>query len=76
MPPAAAAAAASAAASPTTPANDRVDVTAYCTWLVETHSIMLLPATVYDGASHLSCFRLGFGRANFPDVLQRWEQTL
>ena len=81
MPPAAAAAAAATAAvtadaSTTTPASDRVDVAAYCTWLVETHSIMLLPATVYDGAGHLSCFRLGFGRANFPDVLQRWEQTL
>jgi aspartate/methionine/tyrosine aminotransferase len=72
----AAATAAAAVAAAAAASAGRVDVAAYCAWLVETHSILLLPATVYDGADDLPCFRLGFGRADFPAVLHRWEQTL
>ena len=55
--------------------GDAVDVTKYCKWLVETHGVMLLPSSVYDGFP-VPCFRLGFGRRNLEAALEIWEATL
>ncbi|WP_041917654.1 aminotransferase class I/II-fold pyridoxal phosphate-dependent enzyme [Dehalococcoides mccartyi] len=46
----------------------------FCHQILEKTGIMLLPSEVYDyGQSH---FRIGFGRANFPEVLQAFENCL
>ena len=53
---------------------DGSDALAYAEWLVKEHGILLAPAPMFD--SDLPCFRVGFGRKNLPDVLERWEATL
>jgi aspartate/methionine/tyrosine aminotransferase len=54
--------------------DPRLSVTKYCDELVATDGIMLLPSSVYDyGDRH---FRLGFGRGNVPDILERWDASL
>jgi aspartate/methionine/tyrosine aminotransferase len=46
----------------------------FCERLVQHAGIMLLPSTVYGyGDAH---FRMGFGRANLPEVLERFERYL
>jgi hypothetical protein len=52
------------------------DMHAYAAYLRDFHGILLLPSTVYDFNDGLPCFRLGFGRRNFSEVLERWERTL
>jgi aspartate/methionine/tyrosine aminotransferase len=47
------------------------DVEAFCLDLVETRGVMLLPSTCFDyGNRH---FRIGFGRKNLPDCIERLE---
>lgn len=46
----------------------------FCRQIINNAGIMLLPSTVYDyGDSH---FRVGFGRADFPTVLARFEESI
>jgi aspartate/methionine/tyrosine aminotransferase len=50
------------------------DVESFCLDLVEKQGVLLLPAPVYDfGRRH---FRLGFGRKNLPQALEKLEQYL
>ncbi|MEI7554146.1 aminotransferase class I/II-fold pyridoxal phosphate-dependent enzyme [Candidatus Chlorohelix sp.] len=49
-------------------------VTDFCRKLVEKKGVLLLPGTLYDGNSNN--FRLGFGRKNMPEALQRLEDFL
>jgi len=46
----------------------------YAEELVASCGILLLPGSCYDYDDRH--FRIGFGRANFPEVLQRWEEHL
>jgi aspartate/methionine/tyrosine aminotransferase len=42
----------------------------YCRRLIEKTGIMLLPSEMFDyGDKHV---RIGFGRENMPEILQRW----
>jgi aspartate/methionine/tyrosine aminotransferase len=46
----------------------------FCSRLVESAGVLLLPSTVYDaGDEH---FRLGYGRADLPDALAALESFL
>ena len=49
-------------------------VTHYCDNLIERSGAMLLPANLFglDGPY----FRIGFGRKNLPEALNRWEEAL
>ena len=49
------------------------DVQEFCDRVVAKTSVMLLPGTVYDQPKHL---RIGFGRANMPAALSRFEDFL
>jgi len=49
-------------------------VSDFCSDLVEKKGVMLLPATVYDYAGNN--FRIGFGRKNMPEALQKLEEYL
>lgn len=44
-------------------------VEAFCADLVERAGVLLLPGTLYG--SELNAFRIGFGRENMPDALER-----
>ena len=46
----------------------------FCTDLVEKAGVLLLPGTLYN--SGLNAFRVGFGRKNVPEALQRVAQYL
>lgn len=46
----------------------------FCKKLVEKTGVLLLPASVYD--YNQPYFRIGFGRKNMPDALQRLESFL
>lgn len=48
--------------------------TDYARQLAEQSGILLLPGSCYDFDDHH--FRIGFGRADFPQNLQRWEEYL
>lgn len=48
--------------------------TRYAEKLVEQTGILLLPGSCYDYDDRH--FRIGFGRANLPEVLARWEEWL
>jgi len=50
------------------------DAEAYAHKLVAEHGILLAPAPLFG--SDAPCLRLGFGRANFPEVLLRWDNVL
>ena len=51
-----------------------MDVEDFCLDLVEQKGVLLLPGNYYDfGKSH---FRLGFGRRNFKEGLERLEEFL
>ena len=53
--------------------NIRGDVQEFCDRVVSETSVMLLPGTVYDQPRHV---RIGFGRANMPAALFRFEEFL
>ena len=46
----------------------------FCTDLVETMGVLLLPGTLYG--EQFNSFRIGFGRKNLPEALNRLEQYL
>ena len=43
----------------------------FCADLVEKSGVLLLPGTLYKGG--YNCFRIGFGRKDLPDSLDRFE---
>lgn len=47
----------------------------FCADLVEKAGVLLLPGTLY-GKADLNAFRIGFGRKNLPEALQRLEAYL
>jgi aspartate/methionine/tyrosine aminotransferase len=49
------------------------DVTAFCEDVVRETSVLLLPGAVYDQPQHV---RVGFGRSNLPEALERLEAHL
>ena len=49
------------------------DATEFCEAVVRDISVLLLPGAVYDEPQHL---RIGFGRANMPEALERLERYL
>jgi aspartate/methionine/tyrosine aminotransferase len=49
------------------------DVTVFCEAVVRDTSVLLLPGAVYDEPRHV---RLGFGRSNMPEALERLEAYL
>jgi aspartate/methionine/tyrosine aminotransferase len=49
------------------------DATRFCEQLVADTGVLLLPGDVYDVPGHV---RIGFGRANMPDALARFERWL
>lgn len=46
----------------------------FCADLVETAGVLLLPGTLFGEESN--AFRVGFGRRNLPEVLERFERWL
>lgn len=52
----------------------RPDIDAFCDETLRDSGILLLPGTVFDLSSQ--AFRVGFGRADFPDVLGRFVDYL
>lgn len=46
----------------------------YCDTLVKDTGVLLLPGTIYDDPGNH--FRIGFGRQNMPDALERWDAHL
>lgn len=52
-----------------------VSSAAYCEALAEHSGILLLPSSVYADAGD-SRVRIGIGRLNTPEVVERWEATL
>ncbi len=46
----------------------------FCADLVEKAGVLLLPGTFYE--DELNSFRIGFGRANLPEALDRFEEYL
>ena len=49
------------------------DTAGFCEQLVIEAGVLLLPGTVYDEPGHV---RVGFGRANMPEALERLERWL
>lgn len=49
-------------------------VDAFCSKLVEKAGVLLMPGTVYTGG--YNAFRVGFGRKNLADALDRFEEYL
>jgi aspartate/methionine/tyrosine aminotransferase len=49
------------------------DTAQFCKDVVETTSVLLLPGTVYDQPQHI---RMGFGRSNMPEALEKLEVYL
>ncbi len=46
----------------------------FCKRLVQEHGVMLLPSTIYNyGDSH---FRMGFGRKNYPEALEKLSEAI
>lgn len=54
--------------------NKNVDSFEFCENLIRNSGIMLLPSTVYDYDNRH--FRLGFGRKNLPEVLDKFEKHI
>lgn len=46
----------------------------FCERLIEQHGVLLMPASVYDHQSQY--FRIGFGRKNMPEALDRFKEFL
>jgi aspartate/methionine/tyrosine aminotransferase len=49
------------------------DATGFCQQLVAEAGVLLLPGAVYDEPGHV---RIGFGRVNLPEVLERLEEWI
>jgi aspartate/methionine/tyrosine aminotransferase len=49
------------------------DVTAFCEEVVKETSVLLLPGSVYDEPKHV---RMGYGRSNMPEALEKLEAYL
>ena len=47
------------------------DVDSFCDELVKATGVLLLPGTIYDDPGNH--FRIGFGRQNMPEALERLE---
>jgi aspartate/methionine/tyrosine aminotransferase len=56
------------------PALLRGDVEEFCTDLLASAGVLLLPGTLYGDRSN--SFRVGFGRRNLPEALKRLEEYL
>ncbi|WP_045213484.1 aminotransferase class I/II-fold pyridoxal phosphate-dependent enzyme [Desulfonatronovibrio magnus] len=56
------------------PALLKGTVTQFCTDLVQKAGILLLPGTLYN--EELNSFRIGFGRRNLPEAIQKFEDYL
>lgn len=54
--------------------REAVSATDYAERMAEKSGILLLPGKCYDYDDRH--FRIGFGRANFPEVFKRWEDYL
>ena len=55
------------------------DIAGFCLDLVEKKGVMLLPSTVYsydEGQQEGGHFRVGFGRKNIPEVLEKFDEYL
>jgi aspartate/methionine/tyrosine aminotransferase len=50
------------------------DIEQFCDRLVKTTGVLLLPGTLYD--DHDNHFRIGIGRQNMPEAVQRLEEFL
>ena len=46
-------------------------VDSFCTELIKKAGVLLLPGTLYGG--EFNAFRIGFGRKNMPDALEKFE---
>lgn len=53
--------------------HDVEDTTGFCEQLVAEAGVLLLPGAVYDEPGHV---RIGFGRANMPEALERLESWI
>jgi len=51
------------------------DAADFCRALVENAGVLLLPGALY-APEYSAHFRIGFGRANMPEALARWEEYL
>jgi len=49
------------------------DATGFCERVVAEAGVLLLPGAVYDEPDHV---RIGFGRANMPEALERFERWI
>lgn len=49
------------------------DTTGFCEQLVAEAGVLLLPGAVYDEPGHI---RIGFGRANMPEALDRFVHRI
>jgi len=49
------------------------DTTGFCEQLVAETGVLLLPGAVYDEPQHV---RVGFGRSNLPEALERFERWI
>ena len=56
------------------PALRKGTVAKFCSDLVNTAGVLLLPGTLYGNDAN--AFRVGFGRKNLPEALRRFEQYL
>ncbi len=54
--------------------RDEISASDYADRLAQKAGILILPGSCYDYNDRH--FRLGFGRANFPEVLKKWEEEL
>ncbi|MEQ8200407.1 MAG: aminotransferase class I/II-fold pyridoxal phosphate-dependent enzyme [Syntrophomonadaceae bacterium] len=54
--------------------RDAVSASAYAERMAAQSGILILPGSCYDYDDRH--FRIGFGRANFPEALQKWEEYL
>jgi aspartate/methionine/tyrosine aminotransferase len=50
------------------------DIDNFCLSLVEKAGVMLVPGTIYDPS--YSNFRIGFGRANLEECVQKFDEYL
>ena len=53
--------------------HDVADTTHFCDQVVAATGVLLLPGAVYDEPDHI---RMGFGRLNMPEALDRFESWL
>ncbi|PKK89863.1 MAG: aminotransferase [Candidatus Wallbacteria bacterium HGW-Wallbacteria-1] len=50
------------------------DCRKFCSELIEKAGVLLLPGNLYN--ENLNCFRIGFGRANMPQALEKFREYL